>query len=350
MAKYLVESFGEKILSYYNVGKENDSNESAASLSDIAYTLQIGREGMEERLAVIAQNKEELKTKLEQYISGTNNIDNLYCGNIKAGKAVSNLITSGKTGKEFLKLIIQENNISKLAQLWVSGVEIDWSLLYTGKHPRRVSLPTYPFEKKRYWVEDGHDTQYGRMTGKLHPLLDRLDAHLSHMEQGIVFTKAMHSEEKILGEHRVKGEAVLPGVGYLEMVYAGAQQIRGGEKFRLGRVNWLRPLGVNGEARDVRLVIKGEGEELRYAIKSGNNGQETTHSIGEIYFNGSNKEEEQRVSIEDIRSRCTREIDKESLYRACEEIGISYGPYFQGVNRIWSNNEEALGYLSAGLL
>jgi len=42
--------------------------------------------------------------------------------------------------------------LSKLAQLWVSGVEIDWQLLYGNPKPQRISLPTYPFAKERYWI------------------------------------------------------------------------------------------------------------------------------------------------------------------------------------------------------
>jgi acyl transferase domain-containing protein len=43
--------------------------------------------------------------------------------------------------------------LSAAAQLWVAGVEIDWSALHGGSKPRRVPLPTYPFERKRHWIE-----------------------------------------------------------------------------------------------------------------------------------------------------------------------------------------------------
>jgi amino acid adenylation domain-containing protein len=43
--------------------------------------------------------------------------------------------------------------LTALAQLWLAGVPIDWRALYGEPHPRRVSLPTYPFERQRYWLE-----------------------------------------------------------------------------------------------------------------------------------------------------------------------------------------------------
>lgn len=41
--------------------------------------------------------------------------------------------------------------INKLGQLWQYGVQIDWSSYYKGEKRHRVSLPSYPFERKRYW-------------------------------------------------------------------------------------------------------------------------------------------------------------------------------------------------------
>ena len=42
-----------------------------------------------------------------------------------------------------------------VGRLWLAGVEVDWAALRTGERRRRVPLPTYPFEKQRFWVEPG---------------------------------------------------------------------------------------------------------------------------------------------------------------------------------------------------
>ncbi|GCE29298.1 hypothetical protein KDA_47820 [Dictyobacter alpinus] len=44
--------------------------------------------------------------------------------------------------------------LNVLGYLWLSGVSIEWSQGYTDEQRRRVSLPTYPFEHKRFWIED----------------------------------------------------------------------------------------------------------------------------------------------------------------------------------------------------
>jgi phthiocerol/phenolphthiocerol synthesis type-I polyketide synthase E len=43
-----------------------------------------------------------------------------------------------------------------MGRLWMAGVEIDWNGYYEGERRRRVSLPTYPFERQRYWITAGN--------------------------------------------------------------------------------------------------------------------------------------------------------------------------------------------------
>ena len=43
--------------------------------------------------------------------------------------------------------------LNSAAQLWLAGVALDWPALYRHEERRRVPLPTYPFERQRYWIE-----------------------------------------------------------------------------------------------------------------------------------------------------------------------------------------------------
>ncbi|MDQ1350460.1 MAG: hypothetical protein QG657_762 [Acidobacteriota bacterium] len=45
--------------------------------------------------------------------------------------------------------------LNKIGYLWLYGVNINWLAFYSGEKRYRLPLPTYPFEKKRYWFEDG---------------------------------------------------------------------------------------------------------------------------------------------------------------------------------------------------
>ena len=45
--------------------------------------------------------------------------------------------------------------LTSLGHLWCAGVKIDWPAFYDGQLRNRVPLPTYPFERKSYWIEPG---------------------------------------------------------------------------------------------------------------------------------------------------------------------------------------------------
>lgn len=42
-----------------------------------------------------------------------------------------------------------------LGRLWTQGVPLDWAKYYQGERRQRLTLPTYPFEKKTYWIHPG---------------------------------------------------------------------------------------------------------------------------------------------------------------------------------------------------
>jgi acyl transferase domain-containing protein/acyl carrier protein len=89
---------------------------------------------------------------------------------IGPGKTLAGLVSqhtpAGKTaGRVFnsLRPPREENNdtsyiLSALGDLWRAGVTVDWKAFSSGEQRRRIPLPTYPFERQRYWVDEpSHD-------------------------------------------------------------------------------------------------------------------------------------------------------------------------------------------------
>mmetsp|Transcript_1834 Transcript_1834/g.1276 ORF Transcript_1834/g.1276 Transcript_1834/m.1276 type:complete len:738 (-) Transcript_1834:104-2317(-) len=132
--------------------------EDKVDLIDVAYTLQAGRNEMQERLAIVVSGMTKLIEKLAKYCQDKKNIEDLYTGNVKIKDTASELLLEGREGAEFVKIIIQDRKLTKLARLWVLGVEMDWQLLYPEGMPDRVSLPTYPFKKERYWIPESNES------------------------------------------------------------------------------------------------------------------------------------------------------------------------------------------------
>ena len=109
---------------------------------------------MKERMALIVSTIDELIEKLSQYCNKETEIEGLYKGNVKKNNTHTELLIEEEEGGEFIRSIINKKKVYKLAQLWVSGVEIDWHLLYTEGKPEKISLPTYPFAKNSYWIRE----------------------------------------------------------------------------------------------------------------------------------------------------------------------------------------------------
>ncbi|WP_052421896.1 SDR family NAD(P)-dependent oxidoreductase [Paenibacillus sp. FSL P4-0081] len=126
----------------------------AASLKDIAYTLQVGRESFAERLAIIAGSVSDLKALLDEFNQGRLPGGKVYRGNVKGFKDYIELFNAGQAGISYVDLLLDGGNTGKIAQLWSMGLDVDWRKLYESDSCTRVPLPTYPFARNRYWVSE----------------------------------------------------------------------------------------------------------------------------------------------------------------------------------------------------
>lgn len=128
-------------------------------LDDFAYTLQLGRSEMEERLAIIASDVWELRDLLYDYLNGKSN-GSIFCGNTNNYTEQFDEFVKSDSGVEYADKLLADKDYNKIAELWISGVSFDWNKLYSHKM-NRLSLPTYPFAKVRCWVTE--NTESGRL-------------------------------------------------------------------------------------------------------------------------------------------------------------------------------------------
>ena len=149
----------------------NDSDKTTFSLTNFAYTLQVGRETLGERLAILANNIDTVITVLTQYIEGETSFNGLYLGNVKRDKAQLALLYEGKDKNAELANIVRDKKLADIADSWVLGAKIDWQSLYEGERKQRLSLPTYPFAKKSYWIPINEKQPQKAVATQSQPLL-----------------------------------------------------------------------------------------------------------------------------------------------------------------------------------
>ncbi|MGZ8711337.1 MAG: beta-ketoacyl synthase N-terminal-like domain-containing protein, partial [Thermoanaerobaculia bacterium] len=116
----------------------------AFNLADFAYTLQIGREEMPERLAFAVTSIEELRRTFDAIVAGPLP-EGCYRNHVAGDESTT-------ADEARIASLIEKKDLARLAELWVSGASIDWHSLHDSGGPRRISVPTYPFARVRYWI------------------------------------------------------------------------------------------------------------------------------------------------------------------------------------------------------
>jgi polyketide synthase PksN len=121
------------------------------SLDKIAYTLQVGREPMDARLALLAASVAELTEKLFAWCNGRE-VEALFVGEVKRRGELVESAAAEEALQEVAAKWMTEGKHARVLRLWVQGVAVDWSRLYEHGTPGRIALPGYPFSRDRFWT------------------------------------------------------------------------------------------------------------------------------------------------------------------------------------------------------
>lgn len=120
-------------------------------LASLAYTLQVGRRAMAERVVFVANDLDGLIATLQDYV-GRGARGAVFEGT--ARRPEDQLLGLFDRPGELRDLAVgwlERGEWDKVAPLWVNGVDVEWHAYHGARPPMRVSLPTYPFAAKRYW-------------------------------------------------------------------------------------------------------------------------------------------------------------------------------------------------------
>ncbi|WP_426455110.1 SDR family oxidoreductase [Paenibacillus sp. S-38] len=252
--------------------------------------------------------------------------------------------------QEAVEKWIGKRKYAKLLELWVKGGSVNWSRLYGEHPPRRISLPTYPFAKERYWVPQQAKAQPAgsRAAGaveaaRLHPLLGENTSDFTQQRYSTVWT----GEEFFLSDHRVNGRKVLPGAAYLEMARAAVEKAAGASAVRLKHVVWASPVVAgDGPVRVHIGLYPEENGEIGFEVyREGEDGETVVHSQGRaVPFEASGAPV---IDLPAVQAQCgERLIAGSACYEAFEAMGLSYGEAHRGIERIHAGVGQVLARLT----
>ncbi|MFD7028340.1 type I polyketide synthase [Streptomyces sp. NPDC059917] len=233
---------------------------------------------------------------------------------------------------------------ASLAEVWVQGVEVDWSRVFEGSGAARVELPTYAFQRRRYWLDApagarGDMGSVGLLSTE-HPMLGAA-MDLPHAE-GAVFTGRLSLRtHPWLADHAVGSTVLLPGTGFLELA------VRAGDEVGCGVVEELTleaPLTLpESGGLHLRVTVAEPDGTGRRAVSVYSRGDAasfeetwTCHATGVLAAGGS----QPSVDLATWPPAGAVPVDTTTLYDDLAEAGHGYGPVFQGVRAAWRRGAE----------
>jgi polyketide synthase PksM/rhizoxin synthesis polyketide synthase/nonribosomal peptide synthetase RhiB len=273
----------------------------AADMSDVAYTLAVGREAMEARVAFVAADMAELLRQLTDMVYVPPTV---------------------RTDATAVEPALARWDLHTVGELWCAGVAIDWSRLYPARTRRRLSLPTYPFLRERHWLPDVAPAATGGSS--------LLGAAVPTLAAEARWQVPLHADQAVMAQHRVAGHPTLPGVATIELAVQAAIRLGMGHQVRIRDLAWLRPLSNHSDG-DAEFVMRASEGAVRFELVH----DTRTISAGTI----------QPVSHEAHLSEPASSIDQRSgdaLYEQLEARGLRYGPAFRTIETFGVHGPKAV--------
>lgn len=252
--------------------------------------------------------------------------------------------------------------LTSLADLYVRGAEVDWSLFDAPYGRHLVDLPTYPFDKTQYWLNKQRSVrseakfsgdEKGSLIASEHPLIGQ---QICTARNEIVFTSSVSRKSpSFLEDHRVYGHVILPAPVFIEIVLAA-----------LNRTNWQGAdqlldmiisealLLPEDECVELQLIFSNPSEHgATFEIFASHAGEDSKERFWRLHASGKigrtpiaeRYDSKEAISLTELKLKNTNRLGGRSYYERLEALGIQFGPSFRGILELWCGEGTALGRL-----
>ncbi|MET8912757.1 acyltransferase domain-containing protein, partial [Micromonospora sp. NPDC004551] len=230
--------------------------------------------------------------------------------------------------------------LTGLGGLHTAGVPVDWAAVFAGSGATRVDLPTYAFQRERFWPDAASrrsgDVSGAGLAAAGHPLLGAA-VRLAGDDEVLLTGRLSVAAQPWLADHVVGGAVLVPGTALVELV------VRAGDEVGAARVRELTvvaPLALPS-AGGVRVQVRvgaaddtGGRDVAVYAQPEDDpEGEWVRHAEGVLEPATSGE-----PTVDAWPPAGASEVDLTGWYDTLAGLGLAYGPVFQGLRRAWTGD------------
>jgi acyl transferase domain-containing protein/NADPH:quinone reductase-like Zn-dependent oxidoreductase/acyl carrier protein len=235
-----------------------------------------------------------------------------------------------------------------IATAHANGARVDWGAFFKDTGAKRVPLPTYPFQGKRFWLSSSlsgtGDASGAGLTDPEHPLLG---AVIEDPEgQGLTLTARLSiATHPWLADHAVAGTTLLPATAFLELALTAAERLDCQEVTELAIAAPLIVPEVGSIALQVSVSGPGDGGQREIQVHSRPDREEaewTLNATGSL----SPEPVQTPEPLDAWPPEGAEQVETELLYDRLAEAGFEYGEAFQGLTAAWKQGEEIYAEVS----
>jgi 3-oxoacyl-(acyl-carrier-protein) synthase/acyl carrier protein len=277
-----------------------ENKKTNVNLRDVCFTAAVGRMHFSHRMAVIGASVDEIIENLKRWL---------------------------------LRL---DFNLFGEAKNYINGQTVNWNKLYNHKSCQRIPLPTYPFQKRRFWADILSSKSLFSILGKPMAL---------PFSKQIRFENTFSAKQPAYNQHhRLFGKVVVPGSSHLAVFIAALNNIYPNLNHFITDIFFLNPFVISeNEQCQVQVIVDGDSTQensikiVRQVAKDW-----TLLVAGKFQINRAHVIPDP-INIDVIKNRCLSTMTGQEFYTHVWVPGLDTGASFRWIKKIWYTiNQEAI--------
>nr|MBX2866036.1 SDR family NAD(P)-dependent oxidoreductase [Leptolyngbyaceae cyanobacterium MAG.088] len=222
--------------------------------------------------------------------------------------------------------------LNSFGQLYTQGAAVDWSKFYSFEGRNCLVLPTYPWQRQRYWVKASKS--HALQGDVVHPLLGVQQRLAGSSEER--FEQVLSADNPAwVDDHRVFDQVIFPGAAYVELALAASDGI-------VKNAFIARPLMLEKPAI-LQTVVEESGKVQIFAQTEGETDW-VQHATA--FCDDDNVSAAETVAssldLNALSARCPEQVDLGELYDSLAILGLNYGPQFKTLQQLQVGKGEFL--------